>query len=102
MAFVAGLLGYAIGSISSGYLVGKMYRNVDLRQVGSGSTGATNALRTLGRGAAALVAVLDVLKGAAAVWVATALVPEPEWHSLAVALGALGAIVGHCWPPLLQ
>ena len=63
LAIVA-IVGYGIGSISSGYLVGKMYRNVDLRTVGSGSTGATNTFRTLGRGAGLLVAVFDILKGA--------------------------------------
>ena len=66
LAIVA-LVGYGIGSISSGYLVGKIYRNVDLRTVGSGSTGATNTFRTLGRGAGLLVAVFDILKGALAV-----------------------------------
>ena len=42
---IVALVGYGIGSISSGYLVGKIYRNVDLRTVGSGSTGATNTFR---------------------------------------------------------
>lgn len=101
LALVAGALGYAIGSISSGYIVGRAYRNVDLRSVGSGSTGATNTLRTLGPGAAALVAVLDVLKGVLAVRIAMSLVTEPEWRSLALALAALGVIVGHCWPAFL-
>ena len=66
LAIVA-IVGYGVGSISSGYLVGKIYRNVDLRTVGSGSTGATNTFRTLGRGAGLLVAVFDILKGALAV-----------------------------------
>jgi glycerol-3-phosphate acyltransferase PlsY len=94
--------GYAIGSISSGFLVGKIYRNVDLRQVGSGSTGATNMLRTLGPGAALLVAVLDVAKGALAVWVARLIVPEGEERIVAQAAAAVGAVAGHCWPLLLE
>ena len=69
-AAVAGAVGYLIGSLSSGYLVGKLYRNVDLRSLGSGSTGATNTFRNLGPGAGVLVALLDVLKGALAVWIA--------------------------------
>jgi glycerol-3-phosphate acyltransferase PlsY len=94
--------GYVIGSISSGYLVGKVYRNVDLRRVGSGSTGATNTLRALGPGAAALVALLDILKGVVAVWLARALVPEPaEVSMLAQGAAAIGAVAGHCWPMLL-
>ena len=51
---LVGLVGYLVGSISSGYIVGRIYRNVDLRNVGSGSTGATNTFRTLGTGAAAV------------------------------------------------
>src|SRR2546427_8258275 len=63
---IVALVGYGVGSMSSGYIVGKIYRNVDLRTVGSGSTGATNTFRTLGTGAGVLVAVLDILKGAVA------------------------------------
>ena len=102
LAIVA-LVGYGIGSISSGYLVGKIYRNVDLRTVGSGSTGATNTFRTLGRGAGLLVAVFDILKGALAVLFAQLLfVVDGDARHLAEALAAVAAVAGHCWPPLLQ
>ena len=95
--------GYVIGSISSGYLVGKVYRNVDLRRVGSGSTGATNTLRTLGPGAALLVALLDILKGVAAVLVARAIYAgPPDLEMLAQGAAAVGAVAGHCWPLLLE
>jgi len=95
--------GYVIGSISSGYLVGKLYRNVDLRRVGSGSTGATNTLRALGPGAALLVAVLDISKGAGAVLLARAIVGgPPEYEMLAQGAAAVGAVAGHCWPMLLE
>jgi glycerol-3-phosphate acyltransferase PlsY len=98
-----GFIGYGIGSISSGYLVGRLYRNVDLRTVGSGSTGATNTFRTLGLGAAILVAVLDILKGAVSVWIATVLVNGPgEQRSIAAALAAVAAVAGHCWPAFLE
>ncbi len=98
-----GVIGYGIGSISSGYLVGRLYRNVDLRKVGSGSTGATNTYRTLGLGAALLVAVLDILKGAASVWIATVLVEGPgDQRSIAAALAAVAAVAGHCWPAFLE
>jgi glycerol-3-phosphate acyltransferase PlsY len=102
LAIVA-LVGYGIGSISSGYLVGKIYRNVDLRTVGSGSTGATNTFRTLGRGAGLLVAVFDVLKGALAVLFAQLLFTvDGDVRHLAEALAAVAAVAGHCWPPMLQ
>lgn len=97
------VLGYGIGSVSSGYIVGRAYRNLDLRRVGSGSTGATNTLRALGPGAAGLVALFDVLKGLLAVWVARTLVSEAGWSSsLAAGLAGFAAIVGHCWPAFLE
>ncbi|HVR88973.1 MAG TPA: glycerol-3-phosphate 1-O-acyltransferase PlsY [Candidatus Limnocylindria bacterium] len=99
---VAGIAGYGIGSISSGYIVGRLYRNVDLRTVGSGSTGATNTYRALGLGAALLVAVLDILKGAGSVWIATLFVSAPpDERTIAAAAAALGAVAGHCWPAFL-
>ncbi|MDP9253016.1 MAG: glycerol-3-phosphate 1-O-acyltransferase PlsY [Chloroflexota bacterium] len=102
LAIVA-IVGYGIGSISSGYLVGKIYRNVDLRTVGSGSTGATNTFRTLGRGAGLLVAIFDILKGALAVLFAQLLFTvDGDVRHLAEALAAVAAVAGHCWPPLLQ
>jgi glycerol-3-phosphate acyltransferase PlsY len=100
---VVGLVGYLIGSISSGYLVGKLYRNVDLRTVGSGSTGATNTFRTLGRGAGLLVATLDILKGALAVVFAQLMFPDSNsGRPLAEALAAVFAVTGHCWPMTLR
>jgi glycerol-3-phosphate acyltransferase PlsY len=69
--WIAGAAGWAIayliGSISTGYLMGKLLRGIDIREHGSGSTGATNVLRTLGRWPALAVLLVDVLKGAAAV-----------------------------------
>jgi glycerol-3-phosphate acyltransferase PlsY len=98
-----GVIGYGIGSISSGYIVGRMYRNVDLRTVGSGSTGATNTFRTLGLGAALLVAILDILKGAGAVWIASAIVTGTgEERTIATAVAAVAAVAGHCWPAFLE
>src|SRR5206468_867163 len=101
LVFVA-LVGYAIGSISSGYLVGKIYRNVDLRTVGSGSTGATNTFRTLGTGAGLLVAVLDILKGSLAVVFAQLVFPAGPGRPLAEAIAAVAAVTGHCWPATLR
>jgi glycerol-3-phosphate acyltransferase PlsY len=98
-----GVIGYGIGSISSGYIVGRLYRNVDLRTVGSGSTGATNTFRTLGLGAALLVAILDILKGAGAVWIASAIVTgSADERTVATAVAAVAAVAGHCWPAVLE
>ena len=100
---IVAVVGYLIGSISSGYVVGKIYRNVDLRTVGSGSTGATNTFRTLGRGAGILVATFDILKGALAVVFAQLMFGEGHpGRPVAEALAAVFVVVGHCWPITLQ
>ncbi len=100
---IVALVGYLVGSISSGYLVGKLYRNVDLRTVGSGSTGATNTFRTLGRGAGILVATFDILKGSLAVVFAQLVFPDGNaGRPVAEALAAVGAVGGPCWPITLR
>lgn len=100
---IVAVVGYLVGSISSGYVVGKIYRNVDLRTVGSGSTGATNTFRTLGRGAGILVATFDILKGALAVIFAQLMFGEGHpGRPMAEALAAVFVVVGHCWPITLQ
>lgn len=87
--------GYLLGSIPSGYLAGRWWRGIDIRQEGSGSTGATNVLRVVGKGPALLVFAVDVLKGTAAVLLAQSLMPGSD--ALAVAAG-LAALAGHSWP----
>ena len=88
------VLAYLIGSTPSGVIVTRLWRGVDIRSYGSGSTGTTNVLRTLGPKAAVLVFFLDVAKGAAAVAIAKLLdVPH-----LAVALAGALVVVGHMWP----
>jgi acyl phosphate:glycerol-3-phosphate acyltransferase len=100
---VVGLVGYLVGSISSGYIVGRIYRNVDLRKVGSGSTGATNTFRTLGTGAGLLVAIFDILKGSLAVLFAQFVFPDGSGgRPLAEAIAAVFAVAGHCWPVTLR
>ena len=95
------LAGYLLGSIPAGYLAGRWLRGVDIRTLGSGSTGATNVLRQFGKGPALVVFLVDVLKGTAAVLLAKALL-EPlgaDWvsDSWVVAAG-LAALAGHIWP----
>ena len=100
---IVALVGYLVGSISSGYLAGKLYRNVDLRTVGSGSTGATNTFRTLGRGAGILVATFDILKGSLAVVFAQLVFADGNTgRPVAEALAAVCAVVGHSWPITLR
>ncbi len=105
MAFLPDLLvlpaGYLLGSIPFGWLAGRWLAGVDLRQEGSGSTGATNVLRVLGKGPALVVFLLDVLKGTAAVLLAKAVL-QPLGFSAAsdwgVVAAGLAALAGHIWP----
>jgi len=95
---LAGLiLVYLVGALPIGYFVARL-SGVDIRRHGSGNIGATNVLRTLGKGPAVLTLLLDVAKGYAAVWLAAGLGPEPWWASA----GALLAVVGNCWPVFLR
>ena len=89
---VAVVLGYVLGSIPFGLLIVKMKTGKDIRTVESGRTGGTNAARAAGFGAGLLTAILDILKGAAAVWVAEAL--DPTNHVIHV-LAPVFAILGH-------
>ena len=93
-ALAALLLGYVLGSVPTGLIVGRVYRRVDIRDYGSGKTGVTNTLRMFGLGAAALVFVADVAKGAVPVLVGRFVFDDP-W---AAAAGGLAAVAGHSWP----
>ncbi len=95
---------YLLGSIPTGYLVARWAKGIDIRQCGSGGTGATNVLRTVGKGAAIAVLLIDLLKGLLAVLLAMAtwpqvlaLAPElaPDWRPWILMLAGLLAIVGH-------
>lgn len=92
---LAALVGYLIGAIPSGVIIGRL-RGVDPRSGGSGRTGATNAMRTLGTGLAAVVLLSDVLKGAVAVllgaWLAGLVGASETWGG---ALAGVGAVIGH-------
>ena len=95
--FLAVIAGYVLGAIPVGLLVGRFTHGVDLRAHGSHRTGATNALRTLGMGAAAVVFALDVAKGLVAVLLPRLLFGADPLVEVAAAAGGLAAIVGHNW-----
>jgi glycerol-3-phosphate acyltransferase PlsY len=84
--------GYLLGSIPSGLIIVKFSTGKDVRGVGSGRTGGTNAMRAAGVWAGIGTAVLDTLKSSAAVWLAQLVVPENVWAHV---LAPLGAILGH-------
>ncbi len=88
------LIGYLLGAFPSGLVVGKIVKGVDLREFGSGKTGATNALRTLGIAPAVLVVLCDMGKGLLAILIAHVIAGS----AAAAALAGLAAAVGHNWP----
>ncbi|MBA7651681.1 Glycerol-3-phosphate acyltransferase [subsurface metagenome] len=106
------VVGYLLGSIPFGVLIGRRMAKVDIRQHGSGKMGATNVLRTAGRKAAVIVAILDVLKGVLAVifagliWWGLSIIEgeSTSWWLLTSAqvAAALAALAGHIWPIFLK
>jgi acyl phosphate:glycerol-3-phosphate acyltransferase len=102
------LVAYLLGSIPTGYITVKLLKGIDIRELGSGSTGATNVLRALGKGPGALVLLVDSLKGVLAILLVYSLfqldmsqsiipttVNVQTWQPWMVILAGLGAILGH-------
>ncbi|MBD2412910.1 acyl-phosphate glycerol 3-phosphate acyltransferase [Nostoc calcicola FACHB-389] len=102
------LVAYLLGSFPTGYIAVKQLKGIDIREVGSGSTGATNVLRTLGKGPGAFVLVLDSLKGVLAIalvyWLFNfaasqnyipPMVDVKLWQPWILTLVGLAAILGH-------
>ncbi len=89
---------YLLGAIPFGYLLVKWKTGRDVRASGSGNIGATNVLRTTGRAWGITTLVLDILKGTAAVWLASRLTGgNIAWMSAA----AVAAMLGHIYPVFL-
>src|SRR5665213_3370622 len=104
------VIAYLLGSTPPGYLAGKLLKGIDIREHGSKSTGATNVLRTLGKWAALVVFIVDVLKGVGAIivvrwfypWLYSLLSTTPPtafdlqiWMPWAVCLAGLAVLLGH-------
>ena len=98
LVFFILLISYLLGSFPSGFLYAKNLKGIDLRYVGSGSTGATNVLRNIGKWPALIVFILDVLKGLIAVKIAYFFLSDDIFQVLA----GLCAITGHIWPIWLK
>lgn len=95
--FILFLLAYLLGSIPSGVWIGKLFYKKDIRQYGSGNSGATNAFRVLGKKPGFFVALLDVLKGTAA-----ALLPVLFHVPISGIIIGAAAIIGHVYPIFAQ
>lgn len=102
ISFALILFTYLLGSIPTGYLVALSIKGIDIREYGSGSTGATNVLRTVGKGAALTVLLIDMLKGVLAVasvklffsYGGDAILPL-QWQDWLIAIASLLAVLGH-------
>ena len=88
------LIGYLLGSISTGVVLSKLFANTDIRTQGSGNAGTTNMLRILGRKMALFTFVGDMLKGIISVFIGKALVGG----AFGGMLGVTGAVLGHYYP----
>ena len=92
------LIAYLLGAIPFGYLLVKLKTGADVRASGSGNIGATNVMRTSGRGAGILTLLLDIAKGFAAVWIAGRLT---EGDVLWMSVAAVAVMLGHAYPVFL-
>jgi acyl phosphate:glycerol-3-phosphate acyltransferase len=100
---VKAALGYLLGSIIGSLLVGRLRGGVDIRRLGSGNAGGTNALRTQGKAFALWVLLIDIGKG----WIATGLLApahlpglaaSPHWRDWSIAACGIAVMVGHVYP----
>ena len=92
------IVSYFLGSLPTGFLVGKYLKDIDLRTIGSGSTGATNVLRNIGKWPALFVFIVDVGKGLFAVKIAQYYTDQ----GLIEVIAGISAITGHIWPLWLK
>ena len=92
------LISYLLGSIPTGFLIGQWRSGIDLRKFGSGSTGATNVLRHIGKWPALFVLIFDIGKGLCAVLISFKILPYEDLQVLA----GLCSLAGHIWPVWLN
>jgi glycerol-3-phosphate acyltransferase PlsY len=99
LGLLALIIAYLLGGVPFGYLLVRLTTGKDVRAEGSGNIGATNVLRTTGRGAGVATLILDIAKGFAAIWIADKLTDGSEfWMSAA----ALAVMAGHAYPVFLK
>jgi glycerol-3-phosphate acyltransferase PlsY len=97
-------ISYLLGSIPFGYLIVRLTKGADIRETGSGGTGATNVSRRAGKVAGVVTLLLDALKGSAAVLLAHWLLQDSagDYRSWWIAAAAVAVIVGHMFPIWLR
>ncbi|MBI4504484.1 MAG: glycerol-3-phosphate 1-O-acyltransferase PlsY [Chloroflexi bacterium] len=96
---VAAVAAYLLGAVPSGLIVSRLVAGVDVRQYGSGRTGATNVARAIGWGPAVIVLLADALKGLLALWVGRLFVGGAvDAYPFVDAIAGIAVLVGHNWP----
>lgn len=95
--FITVILAYVIGNLSPSYVLGKLAKDIDIRDHGSGNAGTTNVLRVMGKKFAALTFLVDALKGVLAVIVIRYFFGE----NYAMVAGIF-VVIGHNWPVILK
>jgi len=99
------VIAYLLGSIPTSYIMGKLFRKIDIRQHGSGNVGATNALRILGVKMGITVMIIDILKGYVAVQIGKLILlqwTESDFFNYLLIIIAFGAIMGHIFTVFLN
>jgi len=102
---IMGIIAYLIGSVNFSILISKKVAGFDVREKGSGNAGTTNMLRNVGKGAAAITLILDILKGVVTMWVAIGYGRLVSWlaknsidDSILVQISGIFVIIGHTYP----
>ena len=94
---------YLLGSVPSGYLIGKAFKGIDIRNFGSGNIGFTNVLRAIGTFPALIVLIIDITKGIIAVYLGFFFAQLMGIDCQVMGgIGGLASIVGHNWPIFLK
>jgi glycerol-3-phosphate acyltransferase PlsY len=104
-AAAAVAMAYLLGSLPMGVFAARLVKGVEIREIGSGRTGATNAYRAAGPWGAAITSAGDILKGVVAVWLARFLLmlaPVNGWSPWIVALAGTAAVIGHNYSIFLK
>ncbi|HCR48204.1 MAG TPA: acyl-phosphate glycerol 3-phosphate acyltransferase, partial [Bacteroidetes bacterium] len=96
-------LSYLVGSIPTSIVISKLLKGIDIREHGSGNAGGTNTYRILGRNAALIVVVVDVMKGLVAalfisqIRIGGEALPISEKYHAVMYMAGLAAVIGHIW-----
>lgn len=94
------IIAYAIGSVNFSVIFSKKFAGFDVREKGSGCAGSTNMLRSVGKGAAALTLICDILKGVIAISIAIIIgnIAKDSNKELLVQIAGIAVVVGHTFP----